>query len=287
MNKSRSTPTPLNANLNSINGTAGLLLSTPNTPNSTSSVNGTNLPCLNATATTNSSISSSSNDTQVTSQQASINNPLLSHSTNTNFSNNQLNSPYQDHEMSSPLMLMNGGFTDLQSNNNQMERLNGSLNSSNSSSSLNSNSGSSCVNNLITFNSANSLSSNLTKKIASLSNPGNLALNGSLTNGLNLNHLNNGLIAAGLNGAHTLSSPNFTANRENINCNNVQYIEFQMKANADNLDVSGESALTNSTPAAFVPQWRLLDTNLCNTNALLAGTDGFDYNQMNHFISGN
>ena len=273
MNKSRSTPTPLNAN--SVNGLV-LNCATPNSTtssantNNSNSANQLNLQCLNAT---NSSISSS-NDTSIN-QQTTTN---LSHSTNTNFSNNQLNSinsPYHDHsELNSPL-LINGNFNN-ELTSNHLDRLNGSLNSlgsNSSSSSINSES-----NSLITFTSANN-----SKKITSLSA-------GSLTNNLT-SSLTNGL-------ANGLANSNFTANRENINCNSVQWIEFQMKTGVNsiadnhhhhNLDsMQTQSSLANSANSFNAQTWRLLESNLCNTNALLAAnnaSDAFDYG--NHFISGN
>lgn len=285
MNKSRTTPTPLNTNLNSTSINGLILNCAPCTPNSTSSANGTSTNQLNLQCLTNSSISPSndaSNTTPVSQQQQNtVTN--LSHSTNTNFSNNQINSPYHDHsDLNSPL-LMNSFNNDLTTGGN-FERLNGSLNSlgSNSSSSINSNSGSG--NSQLTFNSAN----NNLKKIASLTNAGNSLndLANSLANDI-ANSLTNGLN----------NSPNFTSNRENINYNNVQWIEFHQMKQAVNTTTNNShldnvptppNSLMNATTATFPAHqsWRLgnlLETNhLCNTNALLSNNnDGYDY-QINY-----
>ena len=191
-----------------------------------------------------------------------------------------MNSPYQDHsELNSPLQLMNHSFNAAElAAANHLERLNGSLNSlgSNSSSSVNSNHSGS-ANSLLTFQGS---ANGSLKKAASLN--GNLVANlSSLASGL-ANSL-----ASGLTGSLNNSSPTFTSNRENINCNNVQWIEFQMRAS--NTDSRLENVPTPpnslSNAAAFPPQsWRLSnllsESNLCNSNALAltanAG-EGFEY----------
>lgn len=280
--------------------TNGLLLNCPpGTPNSTGSVNGINgmnstnhqislagLQCLSASAN---SISPDSCVAAGGGQAGGA--PMnLSHSSNTNFSNNQMNSPYQDHsELNSPLQLMSHSFNAAElAAANHLERLNGSLNSlgSNSSSSVNSNHSGS-ANSLLTFNG--SANSNL-KKIASNGLVGgNLVANlNSLASGL-ANSLTNGL-ANGLASSLNNNSPTFTSNRENINCNNVQWIEFQMKA-GNTCDNRLENVPTPpnslSNAAAFPPQsWRLgnllSESNLCNANALALAANAEAYDYVNY-----
>lgn len=282
-----------------MNANSLLLSCPPGTPNSTGSANGMNgmnstnhqislagLQCLGASAN---SISPDSCGTVGQPAGAPVN---LSHSSNTNFSNNQMNSPYQDHsELNSPLMSHSFNAAELAAANH-LERLNGSLNSlgSNSSSSVNSNHSGS-ANSLLAFNgstntnlkkmAANGLGGNLVANLSSLASGLANSLTGGLSNGLS-NSLSNGL-ANSLNN----NSPTFTSNRENINCNNVQWIEFQMKAGG-----GGDNRLENvptppnslSNASAFPPQsWRLgnllTESNLCNANALAltANTEAYDY----------
>ena len=262
-----------------INATNLLLNCPPGTPNSAGSANGINstnnqislasLQCLSGSA------NSISPDSCLAGGQQAAGGPVnLSHSSNTNFSNNPMNSPYQDHsELNSPLQLMNHSFNAVElATANHLERLNGSLNSlgSNSSSSVNSNHSGS-ANSLLTFHS----SSSSLKKCA----PNGLVANlSSLANGLS-----NGLVNS-LN-----NSPTFTSNRENINCNNVQWIEFQRKTGSADSRLENVPTPPNSlsNAAAFPPQsWclgnLLSESNLCNANALALTANAEPYDYVNY-----